>query len=81
MWPTPVQIRAARTLLGWTLDDLAQRMGVGRKRLMRLEDPEQKTRVDGNLIRAVVETIEAAGVRFVPPDDQQGRGVRFRDPD
>ena len=36
----PVQIRAARALLGWSQSELAQRAGVGLATLQRLEQSQ-----------------------------------------
>lgn len=80
MFPKPSQIRAARTLLGWSAEDLAQKVGVTRKTIERLEDREERFIVSVRLLESVIRAIEAAGVLFVGADDQLGRGVRFRDP-
>jgi predicted transcriptional regulator len=81
MLPNPLQIRAARTLLGWKAEELAQRAGVSRKRIERMEDLEERTKVSGSLIETVVKIFEEAGVVFVPSDGKLGRGVRFKQPD
>ena len=81
MLPNPVQIRAARTLLRWSTEELAQRAGVSRKRIERMEDPDGRTKVSTSLLEAVIEIFEQAGVVFVPSDGELGRGVRFKRPD
>jgi transcriptional regulator with XRE-family HTH domain len=74
---TPAQCRAARGLLDWTQQDLADRAGVGIVTVRHLEAGVSDTR------RATLEVIrralEAAGVEFIDQDGG-GLGVRFRRP-
>ena len=72
------QCRAARALLDWTQDQLAENAQVARA---TIADFERNTRVPmrQNLL-SMISTFEAAGVTFIPDgiDDQTGAGVRFR---
>ena len=73
------QIRAARALLKWTAEDLAQRSMVSVRTIRRAELDEggiSMTPANGLAIRTA---LEAAGIQFI---DQNGggEGVRFRKP-
>ena len=73
---TPAQLRAARSLVGWTRDDLAGRSGVFANTIKNFEsgtsDPKLST------LHKWRRALEAAGVMFIDPDDQNGTGVRLR---
>ena len=72
---TPAQCRAARGLLAWSQQTLANRAGVG---LMTVNQFEKE---DGRSRRATLEVIrrafEAAGVTFID-ENGGGAGVRLR---
>lgn len=71
---TPTQSRMARAALRWSIEDLAERAGVGKNTALRFEDAEE-----GNPRRSSMQAIEAAfrkagvefigetGVTFTPP--------------
>lgn len=61
------QIRAARSILGWTQAELAERAGVGVMTVIRAEATPDDRPVGMRPDRraAVVAVCEAAGVRFV----------------
>ena len=69
------QCRAARALLDWTQQDLAERAGVGIVTVRQFEAAIHKPR------RATIEVIERAletgGVEFIRPNGG-GPGVRLR---
>jgi transcriptional regulator with XRE-family HTH domain len=74
---SPELCRAARGLLGWSQQDLATRAQVARKTIADFESgqvtPHPRT------LRDVVATLEAAGVEFLPPEDNITRGgVRMK---
>ena len=72
------QIRAARSLLGWSQTDLAKKAEVGQMTVKRFE--AKNGPVSGtiaSLIR-IQSTLEAAGVEFIPPDDWGSFGVRLQ---
>lgn len=77
---TGPQIRAARALLGWTSDRLAQEAGVSYALVSRAEqfDGVPSTRAD-NLSRIQI-ALESAGVLFLYNGDTRdgGPGVRLR---
>ncbi len=72
---TARQIRAARVLLGWSLQDLSRHAGLSLNGVKRLEschgDPRMST------VRAVKSALEAGGVEFLPVGDGKGEGVRL----
>ena len=74
---TPRQIRAARALLGWSQQQLADKAIVSLNAVTRLE----KGRVDSRMstITALERTLGKAGVEFLPAGDR-GEGVRMKSP-
>lgn len=69
---TSAQIRAARGLLKWTVRDLADKSGVHRNTITKMEADQAR---HGPTIAAVVRALEAAGVEFTNGD---APGVRIR---
>jgi transcriptional regulator with XRE-family HTH domain len=69
---TSAQIRAARGLLKWTVRDLADKSGVHRNTITKMEADQAK---HGPTIAAVVRALEAAGVEFTNGD---APGVKLR---
>jgi transcriptional regulator with XRE-family HTH domain len=69
------QCRAARALLDWSQDQLAENAQVARA---TIADFERNARVPmrNNLV-SIVSSLEAAGVAFIP-ENGEGAGVRFR---
>jgi transcriptional regulator with XRE-family HTH domain len=73
---TPQQCRAARGLLGWTQEDLAERAGVSRSTVRGFEGGQHEPhRASAAVIRGA---LEAAGVILVEADEEAGPGVRLR---
>ncbi len=72
------QIRAARALLGWSQQELADRAIVSVNAIRRLE----RSQVDPRLstIAAVKAALENAGVEFQFTDATRGEGVRLKSP-
>lgn len=75
---TPAQCRAARSMLGWNRDRLAEESGVSRPTLADFEANKRKPY--GRTLADVRRTMEEAGIMFVDRDDIGGVGVRFRSP-
>lgn len=69
---TSAQIRAARGLLKWTVRDLADKSGVHRNTITKMEADQAR---HGPTIAAVVRALEVAGVEFTNGD---APGVRLR---
>lgn len=71
------QMKAARALLGWSQDDLAQNSGISVPTIKRLEA------VDGDIGgrpetgEALVAALKKAGCEFIP-ENGGGAGVRLR---
>lgn len=63
------QIRAARALLGWSQQELADRSGISRRSIAASETGE----VSGTTLGALEATFDAAGIHFIA--DDHGRGV------
>lgn len=74
---TPRQIRAARALLGWSQQQLADRAIVSLNALARLEKGIVDSRV--STVAAIQKALVKAGVEFLNPD-QKGEGVRLKNP-
>lgn len=68
------QTRAARALLGWSQADLAEKAGVGRSTVDKLERGTGRPKAE--FVAAIQRAIEAAGVYPIPEDQWGGEGVR-----
>ena len=73
---TSGQIRAARSLIRWRAEDLAQESSVGVATIRRAELAEGPTALTAANDQAIRRTLEAAGIEF----DGGGPGVRLRKP-
>jgi transcriptional regulator with XRE-family HTH domain len=71
------QIRAARSLLRWTAEDLARESALGVNTIRRAEAAEHETRLTAANELAVRRALETAGIEFIE-DNGGGKGVRFR---
>jgi len=69
------QIRAARALLRWSAEDLAQASALGVTTIRRAELTESETSLTTVNDLALRHAFEAAGVEFI---DGNGGGVRLR---
>jgi len=74
---TRLQVRMARTALGWGVRDLAKKAGVSPTTVTRFENGAH-TRVD--TLGQIQEVLERAGIMFVAADESGGPGVRLREP-
>jgi transcriptional regulator with XRE-family HTH domain len=72
---TPAQLRAARALVSWSVEDLAEVAGVHRNTILRAEKGEATTPTMASMRLA----LEEAGVQFIPKNGG-GEGVRLREP-
>lgn len=78
---TPAQIRAARSLIGWTQAQLAERSGVSEVSIKNIErgatDPRAAT------LAKMQTAFKEAGVVFLDDGDMRpgGKGVRLAKPD
>ena len=73
---TPIQLRAARILAGWSRQQLAKASKTSADTITDFEargsNPKLLT------VMAWRRALEKAGVVFIEPDDQMGPGVRLR---
>jgi len=65
------QIRAARSLIRWTADDLASASALSVATIRRAELSQRKTALTSANDLAIRRTLETAGVEFI---DENGRG-------
>jgi predicted transcriptional regulator len=72
---TARQIRAARALLGWSQQALADKAVVSLNAVTRLERDEVDPRF--STVMAVQKAITKAGVEFISADERKGEGVRM----
>lgn len=76
---SPAQCRAARSLLGWSQDQLSTSSKVAKATIANFEagkrSPYDRTLLD------IKETLEAAGILFVAAGENStaGDGVRFKE--
>jgi transcriptional regulator with XRE-family HTH domain len=74
---TSAQIRAARALLRWSAEELAQRSALGVNTIRRAEIAEQGTSLTTANDLAIRRALETAGVEFID-ENGGGPGVRLR---
>ncbi len=71
------QVRAARALLRWTAEDLANAAEVGVATIRRMEVLDGVPAGNVKTLVAIQQALEGAGIEFIgSPDD--GPGVRLR---
>ncbi|WP_298282696.1 helix-turn-helix domain-containing protein [Acidocella sp.] len=73
----PAQLRAARALIGWSRDKLAENAGTTERTIARIEDGQTNPR--RSTASAIRAALEAAGVQFIP-ENGGGAGVRLAKP-
>jgi predicted transcriptional regulator len=71
------QIKAARSLLGWSQADLAKHSDVSEPTVARLESVDGEMGGREGTTEKIKKAIEAAGVEFID-ENGGGLGVRFR---
>ena len=76
----PVQILAARSLLGLSQTELAKRASIGLATLQRMEAGGNEVRGSAKTIWQLEKALEAAGIMFIDQDEAHGPGVRLRKP-
>ncbi len=70
-------LRYARVMLGYTLDELSEKSGVGRYVIARLESTERK-RINEQSARRLREVLFDQGVVMLGEEAEVGAGVRLR---
>jgi hypothetical protein len=74
-----LQIRAARALLRWSAEELAEASALGANTVRRAEVTEGATSLTAANDRAIRRALEDAGVEFID-ENGGGAGVRLRKP-
>ena len=74
---TSGQIKAARGLLNWTVQQLADKSGLGFTTIVRMESVDGVPPSQAKTLEAVRKAVEKAGVEFTGSPDSQA-GVRWR---
>ncbi len=74
---TNPQLRAARSLLGWSQARLAEASGLGIATIKRMEGERGPLRSSAENVLKVQQALEDAGVIFIDADDE-GPGVRLK---
>ena len=75
---TSAQIRAARALIRWSAQELANQSAVGVTTIRRAELTVSATALTRANDLAIRRTLEAAGVEFIDANEGGGPGVRLR---
>jgi predicted transcriptional regulator len=75
---SPRQIRAARALLDWSQQELADKAIISLNALTRLERAQVDPRV--STVTAVERALNKAGVEFIAEEPTRGEGVRLTKP-
>lgn len=74
---TSGQIRAARALLDWTVQNLADSSGVGFTTIVRMESADGVPPSQAKTLDVVRKALEKAGIEFTGSPDAQA-GVRWK---
>jgi hypothetical protein len=72
---TSAQIRAARSLIRWTADDLARESAVSVATIRRAELTDKETLMNPANDLAIRRALESAGIEFI---DENGGGIGVR---
>jgi transcriptional regulator with XRE-family HTH domain len=79
---TGVQVRAARTSLRWTVQELAGSAGVSVSTIKRVEADDGVPSISARNLLRIKSALEAAGIEFIgTPDDAPGIRIHRRQPD
>lgn len=71
------QVKAARSLLGWSQADLAKTSDVSEPTVKRLEAEDGELGGRTGTAEKIITALEAAGVQFIP-ENGGGAGVRLK---
>lgn len=74
---TGIQLRAARSALGWSREELAQRSGVSVRTIVRHEESAGVPLSRAGNLAALIRALEAAGIEFLAGDTGAPPGLRF----
>ena len=71
-----LQIKIARTALGWSVDQLSEATQISRSTLKRVETEDGFKRATQANLKLIKQTLEDQGIEFVGTDEE-GPGVRL----
>jgi hypothetical protein len=74
---TSAQIRAARALIRWSAQELANASSVGVTTIRRAELTQSETKLTRANDQAIRRALEEAGVEFIDAENTEGPGVRL----
>jgi transcriptional regulator with XRE-family HTH domain len=74
----PVQIRAARVLIGMSQSELAERALISVATVKRIEAMREELTGTISTITNIKRALEEEGVIFIDQDEKRGPGVRLR---
>ncbi len=74
----PIQIKAARNLLGLSQEELARRADLSVVTVKRLEAAGTEIRGSAQTTARIQKALEACGIIFIEQDREHGPGVRLR---
>lgn len=75
---TSGQIRAARALLDWNQQKLAEESGVSLATIRRIESDREPDRTTSPNREAIQRALENGGISFTQRDARGGEGVRMK---
>ena len=76
----PLQIRAARVLLGLSQQELAELSNVGLATIKRVEAAGSELTGTAQTMGRIQRALESQGIEFIDQDEKKGPGVRLRKP-
>jgi len=71
------QIRAARALLGWRQEDIAQAAKISVATIRRIESQEGQLTGYVSTLAKIQAAFEQAGIHFIDEDEMDGFGIRM----
>ncbi len=74
---TSYQLRAARAILRWSIEDLSQKTGIGTTTLKRFESGDGVPNGHLRNFETIKGVLEKAGIEFLGSPDE-GAGVRWK---
>ncbi len=74
---TSYQLRAARAILRWSIEDLAKKTGIGTTTLKRFESGDGVPNGHLRNFETIKGALEKAGIEFLG-SPEEGAGVRWR---
>jgi transcriptional regulator with XRE-family HTH domain len=76
----PIQIRAARSLLGISQDELAKAASISVITVKRIEAAGTEMKGTAQTMARIQRALETQGIEFIDQDEKKGPGVRLRKP-